>query len=74
MTTEPTFHAFTRETLLSRRSLERGYLRREAVERMFALLAADATPYYGDRLWNVLMLELWAQRHVDPQAHPRGAA
>jgi asparagine synthase (glutamine-hydrolysing) len=63
--TEPTFHAFARETLLSRRSLDRGYIRREGIERLFGLLAADETPYYGDLLWNMLMLELWAQRHVD---------
>jgi len=63
--TEASFHALTRDTLLSRRSLERGYLRREAIEKLLDLLAADATPYYGDLLWNVLMLELWAQRHVD---------
>ena len=68
--TEPTFHAFTRDTLMSRRSLERGYLRREGIERLFELLAADTTPYHGDLLWTVLMLELWAQRHVDA----RGAA
>ncbi len=72
--TEPTFHAFTRDTLLSQRSLGRGYLRRAAIERMFELLAADTTPYYGDLLWNVLMLELWAQRHVDAPAAPRSAA
>ena len=44
--TDPSFHAFARDTLLSQRSVERGYLRREAVERLFELLAADDTPYY----------------------------
>ena len=55
---------------MSRRSLERGYLRREGIERLFELLAVDTTPYHGDLLWTVLMLELWAQRHLDA----RGAA
>ncbi len=68
--TEPTFHNFARDMLTARRSLERGYLRRGAIEQLFDLLAEDTTPYYGDLLWNVLMLELWAQRHVDARPGP----
>jgi hypothetical protein len=35
------------------------------LEQLFALHAADSTPFYGDLLWSFLMLELWHQRHVD---------
>ena len=36
-----------------------------AVEELFRLHEADHTPFYGDRLWVLLMLELWHQRHGD---------
>jgi len=41
------------------------WFRRSAVERLFALHAADSTSYYGSLLWTILMLELWHRRHVD---------
>jgi hypothetical protein len=31
---------------------------------MLRLHASDTTPFYGDILWNVLMLELWHRHHV----------
>jgi asparagine synthase (glutamine-hydrolysing) len=54
-----------RDVLLSTRAAERGYFQRGTVERLFGLLAADRTPFYGDILWTLLMLELWHRRHVD---------
>ncbi len=59
------FRGLARDTLLSTRALQRGYFRREALERLFALHADDSTPFYGDILWSFLMLELWHQRHMD---------
>jgi len=61
----PGFRELGRDTLLSRRSLERGYFAAGAVEELFRLHEADHTPFYGDRLWVLLMLELWHQRHGD---------
>jgi len=61
----PGFRELGRDTLLSRRSLERGYFAPGAVEELFRLHEADRTPFYGDRLWILLMLELWHQRHGD---------
>ena len=49
----------------ARRSATSG---RRALERLFALHEADSTPYYGDQLWTVLMLELWHRRHVEGRA------
>ena len=59
------FRELARDTLLSPRAAQRGYFRPGALEEMFALHAADETPFYGDLLWAILMLELWHRRHVD---------
>jgi asparagine synthase (glutamine-hydrolysing) len=63
--TDPAWAALAREALTSRRARERGWLARGAAERLFTLNAGDPTPFYGDILWTALMLELWAQRHLD---------
>jgi asparagine synthase (glutamine-hydrolysing) len=57
------FRELARDTLLSSRSLGRGYFVRGAVEGLFRLHEGDRTPFYGDTLWTLLMLELWHQRH-----------
>ena len=55
-----------RDVLLSPRTAQRGYFARGALERLFAQHVAEGeTPFYGDILWNVLMLELWHRRYVD---------
>lgn len=59
------FRELARDTLLSPRAAQRGYFRAGAIESMFALHATDSTPYYGDILWAILMLELWHRCHVD---------
>ncbi|HET8579230.1 MAG TPA: asparagine synthase-related protein [Methylomirabilota bacterium] len=57
------FRELARDTLLSSRSLGRGYFAPGAVEELFRLHENDRTPFYGDTLWTLLMLELWHQRH-----------
>jgi asparagine synthase (glutamine-hydrolysing) len=64
------FRALAYDTLLSTRARQRGYFKRGALEQLLALHDGEKTPYYGDILWAVLMLELWQGRHVDG----RGAA
>ena len=59
----PKFRAMVRDTLLSPRARQRGYFRPGALERLFECHDGDATPYYGDILWTVLMLELWQRRY-----------
>jgi asparagine synthase (glutamine-hydrolysing) len=61
----PQFRRLARDVLLSPRATQRGYFRPGALERLFELHDVDATSYYGDLLWTVLMLELWHGRHVD---------
>jgi len=57
------FRELGRDVLLSSRSLQRGYFAPGAVEELFRLHEADRTPFYGDVLWTLLMLELWHERH-----------
>jgi hypothetical protein len=59
------FRDLARDTLLSAGCVRRGYFAPGALERLFRLHAEDATPYYGDILWTLLMLELWHQWHED---------
>jgi hypothetical protein len=50
------------DLLFSSTSLERGYFRKEALERMVAHHLRDRTSFYGTALWNLMMLELWQRR------------
>ena len=59
------FRELARDTLLSPRTRQRGYFHHGALETLFERHAGDSTPYYGDILWAVLMLELWHRRHFD---------
>jgi len=63
--THPGFRELARDTLLSPRAVQRGYFRPGALENLFALHATDSTPFYGDILWAILMLELWHRSHID---------
>jgi asparagine synthase (glutamine-hydrolysing) len=56
-----------RDTLLSQRSLERGYFRRRSVEQLIeAHVGGRSNHQY--QLWNLLMLELWHRVFVDAPA------
>lgn len=57
------------ETLLSRRSLARGYFRPEAVRRLIEEHAAGRANWHH-QLWNLLMLELWHQMFIDQAPSP----
>ncbi len=57
------------DLLLSPRAVQRGYFRRDAVERMFAE-HRRCTADHGARLWVLLFLELWFREFVD-RAIPR---
>ena len=62
------FRALGRDLLLSPGARTRAYFRPGAIQQLFDRQAEDPTPYHGDILWNVLMLELWHRRHVDGAA------
>jgi asparagine synthase (glutamine-hydrolysing) len=63
--THPGFRELARDTLLSPGSRGRGYYAGGALESLFRLHETDHTPFYGDILWTLLMLELWHRRHGD---------
>ena len=53
------------DALLSARSSQRGYFRREFIEGLLQKHASDETAYYGDTVWTFLVLELWHRQFVD---------
>ncbi len=57
-------NAFLRETLLSEKSLGRGFFKPEAVARMVELHTRGERDH-AHQLWTLLMLELWFQRFID---------
>ena len=56
------FVSLAHDTLETRLARERGYFAPGTVDWLFRQHAADPTPFYGDVLWNLLMLELWHLR------------
>ncbi len=62
-----------RETLLEPRSLNRGYFRREAIEKLFAEHRAKHRDNY-DRIWRLLNLELWHRVCLESESHDEMAA
>lgn len=62
--TDPKIRTMARDVLLSPIAYQRGYFRREFIEKLMSNLEQDDTPYYGDLLWVFLMLELWHRKHV----------
>ncbi len=58
-----------RDTLLSRRALERGYFNRGPVESLINGHLSGRGDYQR-QLWTLLMLELWHRVHIDVPAGP----
>lgn len=66
--TEPALRAMSRDVLLDPRTYQRGYFRRQFVEKLMESSDQDNTlfsRYYGELLYMLLMLELWHRQHVD---------
>jgi asparagine synthase (glutamine-hydrolysing) len=57
-----------REMLLEQRSVNRGYFRREAIEKLFDEHRAKQRDNY-DRIWRLLNLELWHRVCLEGEAH-----
>jgi len=57
-----------REMLLEPRSVNRGYFRREAIEKLFDEHRAKHRDNY-DRIWRLLNLELWHRVCLEGEAH-----
>jgi asparagine synthase (glutamine-hydrolysing) len=54
-----------RDALAAPTAKERGLFRSEAVDRLLLNPNADLTPLRGNRLWQLGLLELWLQTHLD---------
>jgi asparagine synthase (glutamine-hydrolysing) len=63
--TDPKMRKMSEEVLHDPRTYQRGYFQREFIEKIFAAMDQDDTPFYGDVLWPFLMLELWYRKHVE---------
>jgi asparagine synthase (glutamine-hydrolysing) len=55
----------TRAAVTSRAARERGLFRPDYVERLLAAPERHITPLKGSELWQIALLELWLQQHVD---------
>jgi asparagine synthase (glutamine-hydrolysing) len=65
----PGFRDLARSLLLDSRAIQRGYLKRSAVEQLLKLHDSEASSYFATHIWNLMMLELWHRQHADiPQA------
>jgi asparagine synthase (glutamine-hydrolysing) len=60
----------TRAAVTSRAARERGLFRPEYVERLLAAPERHITPLKGSELWQIALLELWLQQHVDQRGAP----
>jgi len=58
---------FAEDVLLDRRSLGRGFFRRDTVARMLRHHASGARDY-SRWIWNLILLELWCRRFLDEAA------
>jgi asparagine synthase (glutamine-hydrolysing) len=56
------------ETVLSPKSVQRGYFRSNALKKLVELHKADETSFYGTILWNLMVLEMWQRKWLDSGA------
>lgn len=56
--------SYTAETLLSDQALSRGYFNKDAIRRLVTE-HTEGTVDHGDRLWSLLILELWHRTFID---------
>jgi len=55
--------AFAKDVLLHRNAKIRNLIERKALQNLIDFKGGGIRPYYGDRLWLLLSLELWMQAH-----------
>lgn len=57
--TDKRLHEMMRDLVLAPQSVQRGYFRRESLEKLVENHRTDKTSFYGSALWNLMILELW---------------
>jgi asparagine synthase (glutamine-hydrolysing) len=55
--------SFAKEILLDKNARIRHLIDYSALQNLIAFKGGGIRPYYGDRLWLLLSLELWMQAH-----------
>jgi len=66
--TDAKLRDFSRNVLLDPRTYQRGYFRREFIEKIISSFDADHTPYsinFGEVIYEFMMLELWHRYHIE---------
>ena len=66
--TDPALRSMSQDVLLDPKTYQRGYFRKQFVQKLIEYLDRDNTPfsrYYGEVLYVLLILELWHRQHVD---------
>lgn len=53
------------DLVLSDRSIQRGYFRKQSLEKLVEEHKTDETSFTGTVLWNLMVLELWHRRYID---------
>ncbi len=61
------------DLLLSPVSVQRGYFKREALERLVDRHRNDQTSFYGTVIWNLMVIELWHRHHWDKRKRRDGS-
>jgi asparagine synthase (glutamine-hydrolysing) len=56
------------DLVLSPRSVQRGYFRKRALEAVVDSHQHDESSFYGTIVWNLMVLELWHRKWLDPDA------
>jgi asparagine synthase (glutamine-hydrolysing) len=57
------FLDMVRDSLTSKKAVDRGLFRKEYLEELFADPSGHITPLRGSELWQVALLEMWLQEH-----------
>lgn len=61
----PGFRDMARALLLDSKPLQRGYFKRQGLEMLLQSHDKESSDFYSPYIWNLMMLELWHQRHSD---------
>jgi len=56
------------DLLLSPRTIQREYFRKDAIESLLHHHHTDQTSFYGTVVWNLMMLELWLRHHQEQES------
>jgi asparagine synthase (glutamine-hydrolysing) len=62
---EPSLRSMMRNVLDDRRAQQRGYVRRQFLDRLLSKQTPEHAAFYGEAVWSLLALELWHRQHSE---------